>query len=132
MIGLKVKTENTMQRVRDAANKAAFKNFRHAAASISKDMKASIEKAPQGEASEAGEPPHTHRGQFLKRAVRWDADDKGAVIGPIASIVGEAGAVHEFGEVYHGVDYPERPFAGPTLERAIPRIAGEWAGSIGE
>lgn len=132
MIGLSVKIENRFDRVAKAADKAAFKNFRHAAASISKDMKASLEKAPQGEPSEPGEPPHTHRGTFLKRAIRYEADEQGAVIGPLHSIVGIVGGVHERGEVYKGTDYPERPFAEPALERAIPRIGGDWRGSIGE
>lgn len=132
MIGLKVQVEDSTKRVETAIEKAAFKNFRHAAASMSRDMKASLEKAPQGEPSEPGEPPHTHKGVFLRRAVRWDADEDGAVIGPMASVVGEVGAVHEFGEEYKGTDYPERPFAEPALERGIPRFAGSWSGSIGE
>jgi hypothetical protein len=131
MFGLKIKTTDDTKRVAKAADKAAFKNFRHAAASISKDAKASIDKAPQGEASAPGDPPHTHKGQFIKRAIRFDGDEDGAVIGPMASVVGEVGAVHEFGEVYKGADFEERAFMGPALERAIPRIGGDWQGSIG-
>lgn len=132
MIGLTVQVENNFKRVEDAARKAAFKNLKHAAASISKDEKASFEKAPQGQASTPGSPPHTHRGQFIKRAVRFESDDESAVIGPMASVVGEVGAVHEFGETYKGTDYPEREFAGPALERGAPRFAGSWQGSVGE
>lgn len=132
MIGLSVKIEDRFSRVAKAADKAAFKSFQHAAASISKDVKSTLEKAPQGEASEPGAPPKTHRGQFLKRAIRFSVDKDGAVIGPIGSLVGEVGAVHEFGEIYHETDYPERPFMGPALDRAVPRFAGSWSGSIGE
>jgi hypothetical protein len=132
MIGLSVQIEDTTKRVDNAAQKAAFRNFRHAAASISRDSKQSLEKAPQGEASAPGEPPHTHRGTYFRRAVRYEADDQGAIIGPMASVVGESFAAHEFGEVFHGADYPERPTMGPALERAIPRFAGDWQGSIGE
>lgn len=130
MIGLKVTTENRFDRVAKATDKAAFKNLRHAAASISKDMKASLEKA-EG-ASEPGSPPHTHAGTYLKRAVRFEAGEESAVIGPLESVVGIVGGVHERGEVYKGTDFPERPFAEPALERAIPRIGGDWRGSIGE
>lgn len=129
MIAVKVKTEDTTKNVAVAAEKAAFRNFGHAGASISKDMKASLDKA-EGP-SEPGQPPHTHKGAFLRRAVRYAADKEGVVVGPMASIVGESGAVHEFGEVFHGTDYPERPFARPALERALPRIGSDWAGSIG-
>jgi phage gpG-like protein len=131
MIGLKIQITDNTKAVTAAADKAAFKNFRHAAASISRDVKATFEKAPQGEASEPGEPPHTHRGTYIKRAIRYDADGEGAVIGPAASAVDQVGALHEFGGEYKGQSYPARPFMGPALERALPRFAGEWAGSIG-
>ena len=49
----------------------------------------------------------------------------------MASVVGQAGAAHEFGGKFYSNDYPERPFMQPALERALPRFAGEWAGSIG-
>lgn len=129
MFELKVKTEDTTKNVADASQKAAFKNFGHAAASIAKDVKSTLEKADGP--SQPGSPPHTHKGTYLRRAVRFAADAEGAVIGPMASVVGEAGAAHEFGEVFHETDYPERPYMGPGLERGAPRFAQEWAGSIG-
>lgn len=130
MIGVKVKVEDRLHKVAKAADKAAFQNFRHAAASISKDAKASLDKAEGPSAP--GSPPHTHKGTYLRRAVRYAADKEGAVIGPMASVVGEVGAVHEFGEVFKGSDFEERAFMGPALERALPRLAADWAGTIGE
>lgn len=130
MISIQVKTENNFKAVEKAADKAAFRNFGHAAASISKDVKQSIDRATGP--SVPGQPPHTHKGTFLRRAIRYEADMEGAIIGPMASVVGEAGAVHEFGEVYYGQDYPPRPFMGPALERAAPRFGDSWQGSIGE
>lgn len=130
MIGLKVKTVDSMKRVAAAADKAAFRNFAHAAASISKDVKSTLDTA-EGPSS-PGSPPHTHKGAYLRRAVRFASDKEGAVIGPMESIVGEAGAVHEFGGEFRGGDFPERPYMAPALERAVPRFAGEWHGSIGE
>lgn len=130
MIDLKAKTEFNAAPVEKAVEQAAFRNFGHAAAAISKDVKQSLQTAA-GPAP-AGQPPHTHKGAFLRRAIRYASDKEGAVIGPMASVVGEAGAAHEFGGSLHGTDYPERPFMQPALERAIPRFAGEWAGSIGQ
>jgi hypothetical protein len=127
---IKVNVTNNMPAVQKAVDKAAFRNFRHAAASISKDAKASLATAEGPSA--AGSPPHTHKGAFLRRAIRYAADGDGALIGPMASVVGQAGAAHEFGEDFRGTDYDERPFMGPALERAIPRFAGDWAGSVGE
>ena len=118
------------KRVVAAAEKAAFRNFGHAAASISKDIKSTLETA-EGP-SDPGKPPHTHKGAYLRRAVRYAADKEGAVVGTMASVVGQAGAVHEHGLSFHGQDFPERPFVAPAGERALPRFASDWQGSIGE
>src|SRR5690349_2082890 len=132
MIGFTVKIEDQTKRVSGAAERATFRNLGHAAARISKDAKASLVTA-EGP-SPAGSPPHTHQGAFLRRAIRYDHNrkDQSAVIGPLASIVGEAGAAHEFGETFRGEDYPERSFMGPALEANEDRFAQEWQGSIGE
>ncbi len=130
MIGFDVKIKDDTKKIEKAVEKAAFKNFGHAAARISKDMKESLVTATGP--SPPGSPPHTHRGAHLRRAVRFAADDYGAVIGPMESIVGEAGAAHEHGGEFRGANYPERPFAEPALMKNIDRIAGDWKGSIGE
>ena len=129
MFALQVKVEDKFKRVADAAQEAKFRNFGHAAASIRKDAISTIEKSEK--ASAPGSPPHTRRGQ-LPRAIRYAVDKDGAIIGPVASVVGESGAAHEFGGTYKGEDYPARPFMAPALERAEPRFAGDWQGSIGE
>lgn len=130
MIAAAVKTENKMHRVADAAERAAFRNFGHAAASIRKDAAQSIESSP--DPSQPGEPPHTRRRNYLRRAIRYASDKEGAVIGTLSSILGTAGEPHEHGGFYKGQDFPERPFMFPALERQVPRFAGEWRGSIGE
>ena len=132
MVGLTVQFEDRTKRVEYAAERATFRNLGHAAASISKTAKASLVTA-EGP-SRPGSPPHTHRGAHLRRAIRFDHNRKeqSAVIGPVASIVGEAGAAHEFGEQFHGQEYPERPFMGPALEANQDRFASDWEGSIGE
>lgn len=127
---IKVTTEGNFKRVKDAADKAAFRNFGHAAASIAKDAKSTVEQA-EGP-SPPGTPPHTHKGKFLSRAIRYAADKDGAVIGPMASVVGEIGQVMEFGGEFRGHDYDARPFMEPALDRGAPRFADEWEGSIGE
>lgn len=161
MIGMKVKIEDTMNRVEDAAEKAAYRNFGHAAASIAKDAKSTIRRAPKavGKSSQAGtkrdskgrfvkgsgkkkrtrgaqvsSPPGTPpytRRGQLKRAIKYAANKDGAVIGPEFSKVGVSAEAHEFGKQYKGADYPDRPFMGPALQRNINRFAQSWAGSIG-
>jgi len=143
-------TEDHTQRVLVAAKKAKYERFQHAAASISKTMKASIVKgsSPAGRdkktgrfrksssnaASAPGEPPHTRgrAGHNLKGAIRYDANNIDAVVGPIASFIGQAGHAHEFGGEYRGEQFPKRPFARPALEANVDRFAAGWVGSIGE
>lgn len=128
------------EKIQKAADDAATKEFRIAAARIRKDAIASIH-FERG-ASAPGTPPNTHRiiktkkgklhrGQ-LNLAIAYDANKDGAIIGPVASIVGESGAAHEFGGSYKGEMYPARPFMAPALERNLDRFASGWAGSIGE
>ena len=80
----------------------------------------------------AGQPPHTHKGAQLRRAVRYDATKEDAVIGPMASIVDEAGAAHELGGEFHGQIFDERPFMEPALEKNLDRFHSDWGGSIGD
>lgn len=130
MIGFLFNILNNFKRVDKAADVASFRNLGHAAARISKDAKASLVTAEGPSAT--GTPPHTHRGAYLRRAVRFDANKESAVIGPRHSVVGEAGAAHELGEEFRGQDYPERAYMGPALKKNLPRFAQDWVGSIGE
>lgn len=153
MFGLSVKVENKLQKVEQAAEKAAFKNFGHAAASIRKDAIASIKDAPTGDrgrdsrgrftkakridaGSPPGTPPYTHgkgkRGRRIKKAILYAADKEGAVIGTAYSKFGTAGSPHEHGGSYKGQIFAERPFMFPALLRQAGRFAGSFAGSIGQ
>ena len=130
MFGISLQFADETKRVEKASEKAAFRNFGHAAARIRKDAIASIEKV-EGP-SEPGTPVHTHSGATAKRAIAFDATKEDAVIGPRESIVGEAMAAHEFGEEFRGQDYPERATMGPALDENLTRFAQDWEGSIGE
>lgn len=107
-----------------------FKNIGHAAASISKDAKASIRN--RATASAPGTPPSSRRGLF-RRAIRYEVNrhTQSAVIGFIASQVGESARAHEFGGRYKGQDYPQRATMGPALERNLHRLPQQFAGRIG-
>ncbi len=121
------------RKVQKAADKAAFKNFGHAAASIRKDAAASITRSDKP--SRAGQPPHTRRGRGnaqLKRSIRFAADKEGAIIGARHSFVGESGSAHELGRSFKGDRFEERPFMGPALERSAKRMGNDWKGTIGE
>jgi hypothetical protein len=88
-----------------------------------------IETSP--DASPAGSPPHSRSGQ-LKRAIGYDVDkaQQCAVIGPRESMVGTSAMAQEFGGLYKGEEYPERPFMGPTLEKDANLLPAFWSGEI--
>jgi len=151
--GFKI-SDNTAE-VKRKADDAAYRNFGHAAASIRKDAMASLLRPPGVSAtaglardkhgrfrhgsgrkrihslpSPPGQPPYSPSGR-LKKSIAYAADKTGAVIGPMQSVVGEAAQPMEFGGHFKRQNYPPRPFMFPALERALPRFAGDWAGSIG-
>lgn len=129
MFGMSIKTEMNTKPLAKAVSDAAFRNLGHAAASIRKTALESIERSP--DPSPPGTPPHTRRGQ-LERAIVYDYDrkDMTAVVGPRFSIVGLAGAAHEFGGEFRGQEYPERAFMEPALQSNLSRFAREWEGSV--
>lgn len=147
MIDVKCKVSTSTQNVGKAIDKAAYRNFGHAAASIRKAARDSIQKAPKEErrgarrrkgkavrratraASPPGSPPFTGRGQ-IKRATVFDADKEGAVIGPRYSVLGTSAAAHEHGGEYRGANYPKRSFMLPAMEANLSRFAASWEGSI--
>lgn len=128
MFGLAVTIKNEVERVRRAARDAARNSFNRTAFLIRKSAVESIERAKGPSAP--GSPPHTHRGNWLRRAIRYSADKEGAVIGPMHSIVSTSGSAHEFGGEYRGQDYPKRSFMEPAMEDNLDIFAGSWNGSI--
>jgi len=138
MFGVKSKFVDESKSVNDAAAKGSFKSLGHAAASIGKSARKRVRTRRAGVAAPAGKTPFTHKGAYFRRAIRYhverakDVAKQDAVIGHRFSVVGEVGALHEFGEVQDGLDYPVRPTMGPALEEALPRLPSEWAGTIGK
>jgi len=133
-----VKVTDNTKHVKDAAKKAGYRNFAHAAASIRKAVIASI--TPSDEPSEPGEPPHTRdlgltkRGRqkvgHLPKSIAFASGPEEAVVGPRGSIIGTSGRAHEFGESHHETNYPARPFMVPGLLENLDRFADQWEGSI--
>ncbi len=124
-----------------AVDKAAFKSFANAAASIRKAARESIlrRKGP----SRPGEPIHTRSSTKRRKAsgkvsglakrtdaILFDANRRGAVIGFTAHAMGQSMEVHEFGKSRGGVKFPERPTMAPALERNLARFHSEWRGAI--
>ena len=129
MIGMKIRTEDRMERVKKKAKDASFKNLGHAAASIRLTARRSIRK--RATESPPGTPPHTRKGQ-LKRAISYAVEkrEERAVIGPEHAVVGPSAMAHEFGGRFRGDRYDKRPFMGPALMKIKDRLPRKWAGSV--
>ena len=142
MIDTKVTIKDETQNVVKAIDKAAYRSFAHAGASIRKDAQASIKRAPRKrrkkgqrgrvptEPSPVGQPVHTRSGQ-ARRAIVYAASKEDVVVGPRFSVMGVAMEAHEKGIVYKGTDYEERAVMVPAMERGLPRFAASWGGALG-
>lgn len=131
MFGFNIKIIETVDNVQKAADRAVYKNVRHAAFSIRKYIRESIKKSPN--AANPGDPVATRgkRGN-VKNSIFAAIESDNAIIGPRFSFVGDAMEAHEFGKRRGVNKYEARPTSGPALEANMDRFAGSFRGSIGE
>jgi hypothetical protein len=129
MIGMTVHTRLDVQIVLRKARRANIQTLGHAGAAIRLIARRSIRR--RANASAAGKPPHTRRGQ-LKRAILYsvEKEHQRVVIGPSHTIVGPVGGAHEHGGRFRKQTYDRRPFMGPALEKTEDRLPRMWAGSV--
>lgn len=146
-------------KVAAAAHRAVVTSLRKTAYAIFQDVTHSIAISPKNEPAQPGSPPHSRRGQTI-RSERYDVDADGeiAVIGPRASIVGEAMHLQEFGGEFAGhrpmlgrdgkpiIDrstdraveipvtqkYPARPSIGPALQRQKGLLLASLDAGVGQ
>lgn len=130
MFGIDWNIHDDFDKLLKAEARGSYNSLTHAAASLRRDVIASIERSPYP--SKAGRPIHTRKG-LMKKAIMYQVDSSinEAVIGPRFSIVETVGEPHEKGRPYYGRNYPKRSFMLPGLLRAVPRMAQHWSGSIG-
>lgn len=128
MIGFNVRTIDETKNVKTAADRAAYKNLGHAAASIRKTASGLIVRST--DPAEAGQPVHTRR-RLLPNAILFAATKDYAVVGPAYSKAGPAGQPHEHGGTFRGRRYEPRPFMGPAQTQNNERFARSWGASIG-
>jgi len=130
VIGAKCKTRANFEKVAKAAAAATYRNLAHAAASIRSIARRSIRTSPK--AAPPGRPPRTRGARRLRNAILYavERDIGRATIGPDAAIAGDVGGAHEHGGEYRGGYFARRPFIGPALEKARPKLQKQWADSI--
>ena len=145
MIGYRVMTQDLMDRVLVASERAAAGNVRAMAFLVMVTARLSIQDAPQSVTrrrgqnrrrrqripSPVGTPPYTHGGR-LPAAIGYAVERTTAVIGTQYSRIGTGGEPHEQGGDYMGDEYPLRSFMGPALAETEPKLGPSFAGSIGE
>lgn len=132
MFGLRTQIQDRVDRVRRAARDAVSGSLSRTSFLIRQTMVDLVERAEGPSAP--GESPHTHQGNYLKRAPRYAVDKPNAssVIGFAASAVDDVGAAHEHGGLFRGEYFEKRPTALPALEANLDVFANSWSGSIGE
>lgn len=132
MWSILTKIEFDARRVRQAMHRATIRSLGHAAALVRKIAQHSIRyRKDRRQASPEGQPPYTHT-KRLPRAILYSVEqqEQRAVIGPDATKIGTVGAAHEHGGPFRGEHFDRRPFMGPALEKATPRLPEFWAHSV--
>lgn len=129
MTGIKARAIWTPRVLLTKTKQATYRNLGHAAASIRKGARQSMK--PRRGPSHVGRPPHTHRRRKgLPNAILYAVGDNSAVIGPAYSRSKGVGKPHEHGGYFRGRLYEARPFMGPALDKATPRLPLFWRESI--
>jgi len=130
MFGSKSGFTSTPRRVNNAVDKAQYSTFLHAASSIRKAARTSIEpKRKHGKPAPPGHPVRTKPGRGgwrSKRAILFSADKDEAVIGFAASRIDTAMQVHEHGGKRGNATYPPRPVMAPALGKNLARFHRQW------
>lgn len=89
-------------------------------------------------ASAPGNPPHSHVGLLREQLFYgYDRPAESVVVGPrVFKPNLDMPGVHEFGGTlpsrrgHRAARYPARPYMGPALERAEPKLASFWHDSV--
>ena len=131
MIQIKASALFNSRPVSDAARRANLRNLYRAGGFLRTTMKRLFRFRKAKVPSEPGTPPRTHT-KRLPRSIRFAVDERtgSVVVGPAVQALEIIGQVHEEGLVYRGAQYPARPFKGPALEKARPRLPAPWRDSI--
>jgi hypothetical protein len=120
-----------VRRIENAVKKGTFNSFFHAAASIRKSARVSIESSDKP--GRRGGPIRTKRGRgggLARRSVFYAANKQGAVIGFSESRIDQAMEAHEHGKRRGGVRFPKRPTMQIALKKNLTRFHREWRWAI--
>jgi hypothetical protein len=125
-MSIKVRNKTNFQRIAKRAKLNNIETLGQAGAYVMTVARNSIKKSKQY--APVGQPVRTRRGAIKKAILFAPEKDRGRVtIGPAASRLGKSTAgAHEFGQRFRGRKYPARPFMGPALTTAAPKLPKRW------
>lgn len=139
MLRMSATMKDETAKLRKPVKQYNIEGLTHAAGIVRKTAQQSIRKRTGVNYSAPGKPPKTRDG-LLKKSIIYIVDKQAeeAVIGPTANVIGDIGALHEFGGVRTFKRkgkrvtgrYPARPFMGPAFEKILPRLPESWRRKI--
>ena len=128
---IKVKTNFNKEAVKKAAKDANVTSLGRAGALVRTISRRSIRrKGVKNIPSRPGQPPKTTGPLRNSILFEQSGDKQDVIVGPSSEFIANVGKAHEFGGEFRGVRYPKRPFMGPALKKALPKLPKLWAKSI--
>jgi phage gpG-like protein len=131
VIGIKIKRIFfNRRRVMSAMDRARRRYLYRAAAYVRAVARNSLGRR-SGKKSKPSPPGHPPRSAGrLRKSIFYAVQPHSVIIGPSADIIGEVGAVHEYGGKFRGATYPARPYMGPALEKSKDKLPAIWRDSV--
>ena len=129
MIYMKVTTRDEIPKVIRKAKRGQMESIWRASGYVRTVMRNTLGKKktprPPGQ-------PATSRTGRARSSILFAADkrDQSSIIGPSYRMVGRSMQAHEFGIKYKGDKFAARPFAGPSIDKATPKLAPFWRGAV--
>jgi len=141
MLSASLNIKNFFPNIKAKANDETVKSLYRAGAYIRSVAKRSIRKtnAPASGAgaknSKPGKPPLSHGPKHtLKNSIRFDPSRikrfKSVTVGPASFKTDGFGKFHEFGLQRGQTKFKKRPFMGPAIEKAIPKLPEQFINII--
>lgn len=129
--GIRVRVNFKEKAIKKAVEKSMIRTLPRAGAFVRAIARNSLgRKRNAQDHSPVGQPPNTFGS--LRRAILFKVSlqNDSVVIGPDSRLFANVGKAHEFGGPFRKEKFKKRPFMGPALIKAIPKLPKFWAKSV--
>jgi len=129
--GIRFKSNFKSEVIERAVKRSSIKTLPRAGAFVRAIAKNSLgRKKNKEDVAPVGKPPNTFG--LLRRAIKFEVaiQKDSVVIGPDFAAFSNVGRPHELGGNFRKRKYPKRPFMGPALIKATPKLPKLWAKTI--